>query len=89
MFLFKHDLIIGRGKPETRRRKILIKNLDESKIVVIFPHIDLKNVLIVFGALGTISDEVEKNLKTTRNLSSRPMFAESSFIKHCNHYENT
>ena len=25
--------------PETRRRKILIKNLDTSKIVVIFPHI--------------------------------------------------
>ena len=31
--------------PETRRRRILTKNLDQSKIVVIFPHVDLKNYL--------------------------------------------
>ena len=37
---------MGRDMPETRHRKILTKNLDYSKIVVIFPHIGfLKNGL--------------------------------------------
>ena len=29
--------------PETRRREILMKNLDQSKIVVVFPRIGFKN----------------------------------------------
>ena len=34
--------MIGRDMPETRRRKILIKNLDTSEIVVVFPQIGFK-----------------------------------------------
>ena len=34
--------MIGRDMPETRRQKTLIKQLDSSKIVVIFPHVGFK-----------------------------------------------
>ena len=37
--------------PETRRRKILIKYLDESKIVVIFPHIKLVEIIRCYKGL--------------------------------------
>ena len=42
----KHDLIIGRDMPGTRRRKILIKKLGlVKKMVVIFPHSGFKKMI--------------------------------------------
>ena len=42
----KHNLIVGRDIPGTRRQNILIKslNLDYSKIAFFFPHIGFKKI---------------------------------------------
>ena len=56
--------MIGRDMPETRRRKILIKNLDTSKIVVIFPH-------IYFSFQKTNKQQKNKNIKKQKKLKTK------------------
>ena len=48
--------------PETRRQKTLIKQLDSSKIVVIFPHVGFKKWINIKATIGLSYHPLELKL---------------------------
>ena len=50
-------LLIGRDMPETCRKQILIKHLDPSKIVVIFPQTEFRVEKVIKKVTHDMSSE--------------------------------